>query len=202
MKQPEFLKGIHIGEIIRARMKQCRISDIMLAAKMRCTKWAIRTICKQKSIKINKLIELSYSLEVNFLHVYLKKMTWQENTKPFEDEVIIKIIKEQITLVPSKRSRTTEFLQSIHIGKLLKMEAKKQNITEKTLSNILYCSQSTVSRIFDSPDIDTNRLILMSYKLKYDFIRNIYLPYMAVNENEMSASNWISDDWIIKIHRV
>ena len=53
--------------------------------------------------------------------------------------------------------------------------------------------------MYQSPDIDTERLILMSYALRYDFIRNIYLPYISVGENEMIANECISDPCTIRI---
>jgi len=50
-----------------------------------------------------------------------------------------------------------------------------------------------VNRIFDNADIDTERLIWMSYILDYDFLRNVYLPYMAVNKDEIIANDSIFD---------
>jgi len=200
MKPPEFLKKIHIGEIIRAEMKQRHLTDVVLAEKLGCTKWMVRKLLKHKSIKINKLIELSYAIGVNLLLSYLNEMPLFKNTKTTDDEVIIKIINKQIVLIPAKKVRTTEFLQSIHIGRILKKESKIQKVTEKTLSNVLRCTQSTVNRIFSYPDIDIERLILMSYKLNYDFIRNIYLTYMAIDENEMIANDIILDGCIVKIN--
>jgi len=146
MKQPEFLKKIHIGKIISTEMKQRNLTEIILADKIGRTKWVVRKMIHQKSLKINKLVELSYAIGVNLLYFYLKEMPLLKNTETIDDEIIIKIIKEQVVLIPSKKTRTTEFLHSIHIGKILKKEAKIQKVTEKTLSNVLCCSQSTVSK--------------------------------------------------------
>ena len=120
------------------------------------------------------------------------------NTKSFEDAVIIEIVNGQGVVTLSKRSRTADFTQFIHIGKLLKAEANRQKIIEETLADKLCCSQDAISRMYGNPDIDTMRLIDTSYVLNYDFIRNIYLPYMAVNENEMIANECISDPCTIK----
>ena len=200
MKQPEFLKKIHIGEIIRAEMKQHHLTDIMLANKIGLSKWGVSKMLKHKSLKVNKIIELSYAIGVNLLHSYLKGMPVLKNTETSDDEIIIKIINEQVVIIPSKKIRTSEFLQSVHIGKILKKEVKYQKITEEALSKVLCCTQSTVSRIFTHPDIDIERLILLSYKLNCDFIRNIYLPFMAVDENEMITNDIISDGCSIKIN--
>ena len=200
MKHTEFLKQIHIGRIIRKEMKQHHVTEAVLAEKINLTKWAIRKIFQQKSIKINRLIEFSYVLGVNFLHVYLQAMPVFDNSVTYEDEVIIKIIDKQTSISIAKGSKNTDFLKFIHIGKILKAEAIKQNISEENLATILCCSQSAISRIFHNPDIETERLMKLSYALNYDFISNIYLPYMVVNENTMTSNDCISDYCIIKIN--
>jgi hypothetical protein len=123
-----------------------------------------------------------------------------EDSEPYEDDVIIKIIDNQIFINQAKGCRSTDFLKSIHIGKILKTETIKQHISEENLATIICCTQSAISRMFHNPDIDIERLIKISYKLNYDFIRNIYLPYMSVNEDTMTSNECISDGCIIKIN--
>ena len=195
----QFLKNIHIGKIIHNEVKQQKITDTTLADKLNGTKCAIRKLFKQKSIHINKLIEISYLLGVNLLYVYNHVLLLEEKPEFHEDEVTIKIVKEQISLIPAKKQRAFYFLQSIHIGELVKREAKQQNVTEVELANALFCSPSTISRIFYEPDIDTERLIRLSEKLKYDFIGNIYLPYMAINEPKTIANDFITNECIISV---
>ena len=199
MKSLQFLKDIHIGEIIRAEMEKQSLTKEILADKMHLEEWIVRDTFKQKSVKINKLIEFSYAVGVNLLQVYLREMPSFGKLDYFNDEVIIKRIDGQICMIPSKRSRTADFTQNIHIGKLLKAEVDKQKMTEETLSEMCCYSQSTISRAFGKLDIDTVLLIRASYALNYDFIRNIYLPYMAVDENEMIANDCIADPFIITI---
>jgi hypothetical protein len=200
MKQPEFLKNLDIGKIIRTEMEKHHLmKDIeMIAAKINRSERTIRNTFKEESIKINRLIDLSYAAGVDFLQACLKGIPLFGNVKYFEDEVVIDIIDGQISMIPSKRSRTADFTKHIHIGSLLKIETAKQGMQE-ILQGILHCTQSAISKVFDKPDIDTKRLIWLSYILNYDFIRNIYLPYMAVNENEMLANDCISDPCRIKI---
>jgi len=200
MKQPQFLKNIHIGEIIRAAMKKRCLTDIMLAERIGLTKWGVTKMLKQKSLKINKIIELSYIIGVNLLHTYTKEMPLLKNSEMYEDEIINKVENEQLVVIPSKKVRTSEFLPFIHIGNILKKESKIQKVTETTLSKVICRTQSTTSRIFKYPDIDIERLILISFKLNFDFIRNIYLPYMAVDENDTIANDIFSDECIIKIN--
>jgi len=198
MKKPKFLESIHIGAIIRTEMNKQRLTKEMLADKTLLKKWIVRDTFKQQSIKINRLIKFSYALEVDFLQVYLQKMPFFGNSKSFEDKVRIKIDDGQISMTLSKKSRTADFTENIHIGKLLKAEAKKQSMQD-ALPEILFCSQNAVNRMFDNPDIDTGRLIWMSDILDYDFLRNIYLPYMAVNKEEMIANDCISDTCNVEI---
>ena len=101
---------------------------------LKSTKWIVRDTFKQKSIKINKLIEFSYATGVNFLLVYLQKMPFFENTEIFTDEIIIKVSQGQAYIYPSKKSKTTFFTQHIHIGNLLEIEAQKQKISMQKLS--------------------------------------------------------------------
>jgi len=199
MKKPEFLKSIHIGNIIRLEMNKRKITNKILAEKIDRTERIVRNIFKQQSIRINRLIDFSYIIGVDFLQVYLQKMPSFGNYKPVEDEININIDDGQISMILSKKSRTADFTQDIHIGKLLKAEAKKQNMRD-ALPNIFSCSQSAVNRMFDNPDIDMERLVWMSYILNYDFLRNVYQPYMAVDENEMIANECIAEPCIIKIN--
>jgi len=200
MKKPEFLKKIHIGKIISTVMKQRNLTIIILAERIGTTKCSVNRMLKQKSLKINRIIEVSYALGENLLHYYLNEMPLLMNTETNDDEIIIKIKKDNVVVTPSKKIRTTEFLQFIHIGKILKEESKKQKVSETTLSNIIYRTQSTVSRIFKDSDIDIERLILSSYYLNYDFIRNIYLPFMAVDTNKMIANDIIFEGCTIKVN--
>ena len=198
MKEPNFLKNIYIGEVIRTEMEKRNITKEALAKKMNRTERTVRNLFRRKSIKINRLIELSHLIGVNFLQVYLQKMSSFDNTIYYEDAVIIDF-RNGITIIPSKKSRTADFTQNIHIGNLLKAEVDRQKMKEEPLSKMCCCSQSTISRSFDKPDIDTELLIRASYALNYDFIRNIYMPYMAVNEDERIANDCIADIQTIKI---
>jgi hypothetical protein len=198
MKQPDFLKKIHIGKIILAEMEKRCLTQKILAERMNLKKWIVRDTFKQPNIKINRLIKFSYAIEINFLLVYLKEMPMFANTKHFEDEVTLDVIDGQAVITLSKKSRTTDFLQSIHIGHILKAEAKKQGIQD-LLPNFCYCSQSVINRIFGNSDIYMDDLIQMSYVLKYDFLRNVYLPYMAVNKDEMIANDCVDSPCSFKI---
>jgi hypothetical protein len=207
MKHPKLLKDIHIGKIIRAETNKRCLTENMLAEKLnllkiadevKFTKWIVRDTFKQESIKINRLIAFSYALSVNFLQIYLQKMPVFGKLQSFEDEVIININDEQMTITPSKKNRTADFIQTIHIGQLLKAEAEKQNISAEFLAEIHCCTKSAIYRMYDNPDINTEVLISMSYTLNYDFIRNIYLPYMCVDENEVIANECIPNFCTIK----
>jgi len=68
-----------------------------------------------------------------------------------------------------------------------------------TLPKLLSCSESAINRMFDNPDIDTARLVKLSYLFNCDFIRNIYMPYMVVDEHETIANDCISDTCTFKI---
>ncbi|MCL2042474.1 MAG: hypothetical protein FWG84_10640 [Bacteroidales bacterium] len=70
---------------------------------------------------------------------------------------------------------------------------------EETLSKMCLSTQSTMSRALGKPDIDTELLIRASYALNYDFLRNVYLPYMAVNENEIIANGCIAAPCVFTI---
>jgi len=199
VKKPEFLKNVHIGKIIRTEMEKRHLTKEMIAERMKLQVWVIRDTFKQKSIKINRLIAFSYAIGVDFLQVYLKEMRSFANTKHFADEVIVKVVNGQLSVTPSKRSRTADFTNHIHIGKISKEEAKRLKMLD-LLPRLLNTSQSAINRMFNNPDIDTARLVWLSYLLNCDFIRNVYLPCMAVNENEMIANDSISDSFTIKIN--
>ena len=162
--KPDFLKSIQIGKILREETEKRRLTKKILAERMKLKVWVIRDSFKLENIKINRLIAFSYAIGVDFLQVYLQKMPPFPNTKHFEDEVTIEINNGQFSITPSKRSRTADFTKYIHIGKILKAEAKKQQIID-LLPQIFCCSQSAINRMFNSPDIDMVRLVEMSYLL-------------------------------------
>jgi hypothetical protein len=193
MKEIEFLDTVNIGSDIRTEMERQHLTARMFADKSNTPQWILTEALAQKDIKVNLLIDFSYTLEIDLFHNYLQYMPLFDNHTVSEDEMFISIQNGQATIIPSKRCRTADFTQLIHIGNLLKDETERQNISRKHLSKILCCEISAIRRMFLNPNIGMERLVKMSYILNYDFIRRVYMPYMAVNKSEPIANDYISD---------
>jgi transcriptional regulator with XRE-family HTH domain len=85
----DFLKHIHIGQIIRkvAESKGFSLQD--LATKLHCTKSTISYLYKCKSLKFKTLIQISNALQYHFIaEVYLPQMNIDSSLNAFEDFII------------------------------------------------------------------------------------------------------------------
>jgi len=67
------MKDIHIGKIIRAYVYNHGISPQWLANKIGCNRSKIYKIYEKKSIDTDLLVQISKSLNYNFLNEYKEK---------------------------------------------------------------------------------------------------------------------------------
>ncbi|MDR0753996.1 MAG: helix-turn-helix transcriptional regulator [Prevotellaceae bacterium] len=58
----------------------------------------------------------------------------------------------------------------IHIGSIIKARLKERKMSIIDFSDALHCCRSNVYKIFNSDNIDINRLVKISQILDYDFI--------------------------------
>jgi predicted transcriptional regulator len=58
----------------------------------------------------------------------------------------------------------------INIGKLIKAKLRERKMSVVEFGNALNCCRNNVYKIFDSDDIEINRLIKISKILDYDFL--------------------------------
>ncbi|MDR2406690.1 MAG: transcriptional regulator [Bacteroidales bacterium] len=66
-------KNIHIGSIIKAKLKERKMSVIDFAAALHCCRNNVYKIFYSDNIDINRLIKISKILDYDFLSLYYKQ---------------------------------------------------------------------------------------------------------------------------------
>ena len=65
--------------------------------------------------------------------------------------------------------------KNIYIGKLIEEKVKERHLTYAEFARMIHCARTSLYHIFDSKNIDVERLLLISKVLDYDFIGEVYL---------------------------
>lgn len=68
-------------------------------------------------------------------------------------------------------SMPPEFMQKLHIGKMIETELRSQKRTVTWLSRQLHCDRRNVYDIFSRTSLDTSLLMRVSVILHYDFFK-------------------------------
>ena len=62
-------------------------------------------------------------------------------------------------------------MERLHIGKLIRNEVERQNISVVSFARMLGCSRTNIYKIYDHQSIDTAQLQRISALLHTDFFR-------------------------------
>ena len=62
-------------------------------------------------------------------------------------------------------------MERLHIGKLIRLEVERQELSVISFARMLGCSRANAYKIFDHPSIDTGQLQRISAILHTDFFR-------------------------------
>lgn len=76
-------------------------------------------------------------------------------------------------------------LKDIFIGALIRQKVDESGMTYAEFAHRIHTSRTNVYRIFESKSVDTERLIIISSVLDYDFIHEVYFaekPYFNPNQ--------------------
>jgi len=74
------------------------------------------------------------------------------------------------------------YYKDVYIGPLIKQKLDESGIPYTTFARQIHCARTNLYRIFESKSIDTERLLLISDLLHYDFIHEVYFPeYLRTN---------------------
>lgn len=65
--------------------------------------------------------------------------------------------------------------KNIYIGKLIEEKVKERHLTFAEFARMIHCARTSLYHIFNSKNIDVERLLLISKVLDYDFISEVYL---------------------------
>lgn len=65
--------------------------------------------------------------------------------------------------------------KDIYIGKLIQEKVDERGISYAEFARQIHCARTSLYHIFNSKNIDVERLLLISEVLQYDFINEVYL---------------------------
>ncbi len=65
--------------------------------------------------------------------------------------------------------------KNIYIGKLIEEKVKERHLTYAEFARMIHCARTSLYHIFNSKNIDVERLLLISKVLDYDFISEVYM---------------------------
>ena len=65
--------------------------------------------------------------------------------------------------------------KDIYIGKLIQQKVDERHISYAEFARQIHCARTSLYHIFNSKNIDVERLLLISEVLQYDFIEEVYL---------------------------
>ena len=75
-----------------------------------------------------------------------------------------------------KKQGRSCILKDIHIGEEIKKKIKERGMSYTEFARRIHCERATLYHLFKCKSIDTERLILISEILNYDFIHTLYFP--------------------------
>jgi putative DNA-binding protein len=65
--------------------------------------------------------------------------------------------------------------KDIYIGKIIQQKVDERHISYAEFARQIHCARTSLYHIFNSKNIDVERLLLISEVLQYDFIGEVYL---------------------------
>lgn len=79
------------------------------------------------------------------------------------------------TGAPRERGRPVESkFRDIYIGKLIQQKVDERHISYAEFARQIHCARTSLYHIFNSKNIDVERLLLISDVLDFDFIGEVY----------------------------
>ncbi len=71
--------------------------------------------------------------------------------------------------------------KDIYIGKIIQQKVDERGISYAEFARKIHCARTSLYHIFNSKNIDVERLLLISEILDYDFIGEVYLHRQKTN---------------------
>jgi transposase len=76
----------------------------------------------------------------------------------------------------------------MHIGKMIKIKLEESNLSNKELMMALHCSRDKLTRIYNSPHVNTELLLKCCLLLKYDFFEECSSYYKQIENDKKESS--------------
>lgn len=75
--------------------------------------------------------------------------------------------------------------KDIYIGKLIQQKVDERGISYAEFARQIHCARTSLYHIFNSKNIDVERLLLISEVLQYDFINEVYLRKLKQPDDQI-----------------
>ena len=83
----------------------------------------------------------------------------------------------------------------VHIGHAIELKLKEKNISKAEFAKMLGMQPQNVNRLLEKSSIDTNKLIIISSALGYNFFSD-YVPHEKEQVNRSDSSNSTSSELV------
>jgi len=183
MKHDDFLKDLHIGEIIREIAKQKGVSSKKIADIISRDQNNADKIFRLNDINVEDVVRISYLLEYHILDFITQKyLSHLPNPGNYVKATsrLMKFDIQKNEVVIFDPFSNCDFLKKTHIGQHIKEVAKQNKWNIREMARQLNCSPSMVIYIYKNKSIKVKRLILISNILQYNFIAAVYLSQTTI----------------------
>jgi len=194
MKHDDFLRDLHIGEIIKEIAQQNGVSSKQIAEAICRYQQNADKIFRLEDMDIGDIVRISYLLEYNILipiaEKYLSNLPVNAHIIDTES-YLLKIDMRTQRVITDEVLYNCDFVKDINIGQHIREIATKRGYTAQDMAKHLYCVHSTVCHLYVNKSLKVKKLIQISNILHYNFIAELYLPQMAVFSSLDKYSDYV-----------
>ena len=182
MKDNDFLKDLHIGNIIKEIALQKAITSKKIAEMINRYHNNADKLFHLDDMNVEDVVRISYLLEYNILDFVAQKYL---SHLPSIDYInapsrLMKFNLEKKEVIIYGTLNNCDFLKNTHIGQRIREVAVRNKWNVREMAKQLHCSTSMVIYIYKSKYLTIKKLIHISNALQFNFIAKVYLSQMTM----------------------
>ncbi len=138
---------VHVGNLILEYLKENRITQAELARKLQLDTSYLHRLLVRKSMETDRLVEICAALDHNFFPIFCNDVAAYEKGTAFGP---------------------------VEVGANIEKRLKEIGMTQIEFASKLGVAQSEISRILRKSSFETDKLIVISHILGYNFFHDFY----------------------------
>ena len=217
MKDNDFLKGLHIGSMIRKIAFQKNISAQKLAETIGRYENNAAKIYQKTDMDTEEAIHISDVLEHNLLEMischYLSHLPFF-GLKQESHFILFDKYTGRYTIKGNAGNR--DFLHKVNIGEHIKEIVEKKGWIQQEMGKRSGLPQSHINRLYQSTKMNVKKLIRISIALNHNLLAEVYLSRMCIvpfryklddctiriNEQEVRIENPVDSTFLMEYVRL